>query len=406
MMKKSEINIKQVKIPLLYEFNDELPIVVFRAVFRVAGEIVSSKNGLAKIVANMLNEGSKTLGVNEFAKKLEIKAIDMFASSAYETFIIEISCLKEHFLYATSLLKELLNDLNFTDQTLDKIKNQTISEILTSQSNFDYLAQVKLNEILYPNSNLANPTVGSLESIEDINLQDVEEFYKTNLNLQNLFLVLAGDIKEDEVDFNELFFTLEAGEKREITEIKTSDKKEVLVTKEQSEQAYIYFGAPYDVQSDERFKATVAMFILGSSGFGSRLMEEIRVKKGLAYSIYARSSFNLSNCSFLGYMQTKNENKEEALKSIKDEIDRFLEFGANQDELTQAKKFLLGNEPLQKERFAQRVAIAQNEFYYGYEFGQFDKNLKKIADLTLDELNIFIKTHKEISNLSFSIVEK
>lgn len=405
-MKKSEIEIKNRKIPLLYKFNDELPLVIFIAKFKVAGEISSSKAGLAGIVADLMNEGSKTLGVSAFARKLEVKAIELEASNDFETFSLTISCLKEYFPYALSLLNELLKDLNFTEESLEKIKKQKISTLLALESDFDYLAKEKLKELLHPESQLAQPSLGTLASLESITLEDVKNFYKENLNLANLFLVLAGDVEEKEVNFAQLFSTLEVGEKRELKKIPTSDKEEFFIKKEESEQAYIYFGSPFYLEEEEKYKANVAMFILGSSGFGSRLMEEIRVKKGLAYSIYGNASLKLSKTLFEGYMQTQNENREAAIQAIKKEIEKFLEFGAKEEELEQAKKFLIGCDPLRKERFMQRISIAVAEYYSGHDFGYQDEQLQKIEKLKLEELNSFIKKHKEIGKLSFSIVEK
>lgn len=405
-MKKSEIEIKNIKIPLLYEFNDELPIVIFIAKFKVAGEISSSKAGLAGIVADLMNEGSKSLGVSAFARKLEVKAIDLEVSNDFESFSLTITCLKEQFPYALSLLKELLEDLNFTEESLDKVKKQKISLLLSLESDFDYLAKEKLKEILHKNTPLAHPSLGTLQSLEEITLEDVKNFYKENLNLANLFLVLAGDVQENVVNFQELFSTLESGEKRELKEIPTLDKEEFVIEKAESEQAYIYFGSPFYLEEEEKYKANVAMFILGSSGFGSRLMEEIRVKKGLAYSVYGNVKMTLSRTLFEGYMQTQNENRKEAIQAIKDEIQKFLDFGASEEELEQAKKFLIGCDPLRKERFAQRISIAVAEYYSGHDFGYQNEQLEKIEKLSLEDLNSFIKKHKELGKLSFAIVEK
>ena len=144
------------------------------------------------------------------------------------------------------------------------------------------------------------------------------------------------------------------------------------------------------------------MFILGSSGFGSRLMEEIRVKRGLAYSVYCSANLNLSYNALNGYLQTKNENKDEAISLIKDEISKFVQNGATQKELEAARNFLLGSEPLSKETLFKRLSIAQKEHYYGYELGEFDLNLERIKSLELNILNEFISSLKDINRLSIA----
>ncbi|GKH60975.1 M16 family metallopeptidase [Campylobacter ureolyticus] len=402
-MKKIDLKYKNLNIPLLYEFDSSMPVVNFKLIFKASGSVANGKfPGLANLVAKMLNEGTSKLGVSEFANLLELKAVNLSVFSGFETFGFEINTLKENFDYGLNLLTNLLKDPNFTQKTLDKIKTLIKGEIASNNTDFDYLSRTELNRLLYENTSLEYPQIGTLESIDKISLNDVKEFFNA-LFLDNLFIVLAGDIKEN-IDLNELLNCFKNGNKNNLAFIKTSDEKKLSFVKKQVEQAYIYFGAPYDVEKDEIFKANVAIFIFGSSGFGSRLMEEIRVKRGLAYSIYARADFGLSSSKIWGYMQTKNESKDDATRVIKSEFLKFVKDGVSQDELNSAKNFLLGSVVLQKETMFGRINIKQKEFYMGEEFGEFERTLEKIKALNLDDLNKFIKAHDEILNLSFSVV--
>ena len=187
----------------------------------------------------------------------------------------------------------------------------------------------------------------------------------------------------------------------------TKEPKEKIIKKE-TEQAYIYFGSPYNVteNSQDYYKARVATFILGTGGFGSRLMEEIRVKKGLAYSAYARMDITKSSNYMNGYLQTKLESLEDAKKTVKDVVAQFVKDGVTKDELEQTKKFLLGSEPLRVETMSQRLNRTFMEYYRGKELGDSLKELELIKNLKLKDLNEFIKSHKEILDLSFAIVTK
>lgn len=402
-MKKIDLKYKNLNIPLLYEFDSSMPVVNFKLIFKASGSVANGKfPGLANLVAKMLNEGTSKLGVSEFANLLELKAVNLTVFSGFETFGFEINTLKENFDYGLNLLISLLKDPNFTQKTLDKIKTLIKGEIASNNTDFDYLSRTELNRLLYENTSLEYPQIGTLESIDKISLNDVKEFFNA-LFLDNLFIVLAGDIKEN-INLNELLNCFKNGNKNNLPFIKTSDEQKLSFVKKQVEQAYIYFGAPYNVKKDEIFKANVAIFIFGSSGFGSRLMEEIRVKRGLAYSIYARADFGLSSSKIWGYMQTKNESKDDAIEVIKSEFLKFVKDGVSQDELNSAKNFLLGSVVLQKETMFGRINIKQKEFYMGEEFGELERTLEKIKALNLDDLNKFIKVHDEILNLSFSVV--
>ncbi|MDU5326464.1 M16 family metallopeptidase [Campylobacter ureolyticus] len=402
-MKKIDLKYKNLNIPLIYEFDNSMPVVNFKLIFKASGSVANGKfPGLANLVAKMLNEGTSKLGVSEFANLLELKAVNLSVFSGFETFGFEINTLKENFDYGLNLLISLLKDPNFTQKTLDKIKTLIKGEIASNNTDFDYLSRTELNRLLYENTSLEYPQIGTLESIDKIGLNEVKEFFDA-LFLENLFIVLAGDIKEN-INLNELLNCFKNGNKNNLPFIKTSDEQKLSFVKKQVEQAYIYFGAPYNVKKDEIFKANVAIFIFGSSGFGSRLMEEIRVKRGLAYSIYARADFGLSSSKIWGYMQTKNESKDDAIEVIKSEFLKFVKDGVSQDELNSAKNFLLGSVVLQKETMFGRINIKQKEFYMGEEFGELERTLEKIKALNLDDLNKFIKAHDEILNLSFSVV--
>ena len=177
-----------------------------------------------------------------------------------------------------------------------------------------------------------------------------------------------------------------------------------ITEKHNVEQSYIYFGSEFNISNDELYLAKTATFILGAGGFGSRMMEEIRVKRGYAYSAYAQNEFQKTYTILKGHLQTKLENTEDAIKIVKELIDDFVKNGVSEEELNQAKKFLIGSEPLRNELLAQRLLRKFKEYYYNLPESYYDKELQMINSLELKELNDFIKKHDEIKNLSFSIV--
>ncbi len=135
-------------------------------------------------------------------------------------------------------------------------------------------------------------------------------------------------------------------------------------------------------------------------------MEEVRVKKGLAYSAYARLDVTKSSSYMSGYLQTKLESLEDAKETVKYVIEDFVKKGVTKEELEQTKKFLLGSEPLRVETMSQRLNRTFMEFYNDQEIGHSFKELEKIQMLKLKDLNTFIKEHREILDMSFAIVTK
>ena len=407
----SSIEIKGVKVPVIYEKDSHLPITSLQLVVQKSGSIEDGdRAGLARFTAGMLNEGSKKLGSIGFSSELDQRAISLSANSGTETFVFELSCLKEQFAFGVSMLKQLIDDPNFTQESFGKVQSQTIGYLSSKESDFDYIANVNLKKLIYKDTAIEHPYSGDIQSIKELTLKDVEDFYAKHLDLSNLIIVVGGDIKEDEFKklIKPLLESLKKGEKRELGWFSANGDEQEKIVKKDTEQAYIYFGAPLFMKSGdkERYKSKVASFILGASGFGSRLMEEVRVKKGLAYSVYSRNSITKSHSSFTGYLQTKTDNLEKAKKLVKDVISDFVKNGATADELEQAKKFLLGSEPLRNETLSQRLNRAFHEYYEGYKLGYSKVVLDKIEKLSLKDLNDFIRKHSEITKLSYSIVTK
>ncbi len=405
------IEIEGIKVPVVFEKQNSLPILNLQLVFQNSGYIQDkNKSGLASFSSKLLNEGTKELGSTKFAQKLEENAISLHTSNGFETFVMELSNLKDVSDKSIELLVNLIKSPNYSEDTLAKLKTLKTGELKRKENDFDYTAKNLLKTKLFKGTALANPSSGSLESIENIKLTDIKTFINNTVNLNNLIIVAGGDFsyKEFAKLIKPVLEALKPGVKRELEKINfvSKDEEETLI--KETEQAYIYFGSSYKVSAsdEDRYIAKVASFILGGSGFGSRLMEEIRVKRGLAYSAYGSVSINKSHTFFSGYLQTKNETAKEAQSLVKEIIKDFVKKGVTKNELKAAKNFLTGSEPLRNEVLSQRLNKAFTLYYRGLDQSYPQRELDLIQNLKLEDLNRFIKSHDEINNLTFAIVRK
>jgi len=404
-----KITVKDTEVPLIFEHDTRLPIVSMQIIFKNSGHIEDGNlSGLSKLSANMMNEGTKTLGSSAFASALEAKAIHISTSTGTETMVMELSCLKEQFDEGVMRMVSLLQDPNFSEKALNKIKTNAIGGLKRRESDFDYVASNALKALQFPDTPLAYSADGTIALIKSITLEDIEAYIKKRFVRERVIAVVGGDVSQDQAEkaVSKIVSVLDKGEAGSMLSVETNPKIEEETLKRVTEQAYIYFGSPYHMQvSDEDYyKARVATYILGAGGFGSRLMEEIRVKRGLAYSAYARVNVSKSHALFSGYLQTKIDSQKEAQSTVKEVIADFVKNGVTQEELDQAKKFLLGSEPLRVETLSQRLSRTFLEYYRGQGLGYSEKELKMIAALKLEDLNTFIKKHSEINDLSFAIV--
>ena len=405
------IEVNGIKVPVIFEQDKRLPLVTMQFTFTNSGSITdTTKAGLAKFSAKVMNEGTKKLGSSAFAEVLEAKAIHIASSTGTETFVMEVGCLKENFDEGLKHFDSLLKDPNFSNEAVEKIQTMTLGALSAKENNFDYVASNELKAVLFKGTVLENPSSGTMDSVKTIELNDVKKFISSHLTQSNLIVVLGGDIdlKSAKKNIAKVITSLPKGDVSPVKRYETIKKSKESVLIRETEQAYIYFGSAYNmkVDSEDNYKARVATYILGTGGFGSRLMEEIRVKRGLAYSAYARVSVTKSNSYFTGYLQTKIDSGDEAKKTVKEVIAKFVKKGVTKEELEHTKKFLLGSEPLRVETMSQRLNRTFMEYYKGFELGHSEKELEKIANLKLKDLNEFIKSHKEILDLSFAIVTK
>lgn len=402
------VKIDQNEVPFIFEEDKNLPIVSMQLIFQNSGSLTDSKDGLAKLISKLLNQGTKKDGSVGFATKLENRAINLSAHTGAETFVIELNSLKSEFPYGVTLLKELLADPNYTEETLQKIKTKTIGELQRKESDFDYISDLTMKGMIFPDTPLAKPSLGTVKSVESITLADIQNTIHNHLGIENTIVMMGGDIsKEEAVKLStDVLQQLPHVTPHPIQSMTAIGKEQSKETKVDSEQAYIYFGAPLDIpyDSEERYLGQVSAFILGSGGFGSRMMEDIRVKKGLAYSAYSQYNINKSHSYFSGFLQTKVSSRDEAVKSVKEVVRTFIDKGVTAEELESAKQFILGSQPLRTETLSQRLSRAFQEYYTNRPLGATLEELKKIEKITLEEINGFIKKHQEISELSFSVV--
>lgn len=402
-------SIQGVQIPVIYEHSALIPAGIVRLVFQGGGKLQDGELiGRGAVIEELLEKGSKKRGNLGFAKALEQRAITLSVSSGIQTLSFSLNFLQDDKEQAISLLGELLLDPNLSDTELQKVKTAITAQILANQNDYDYLAKRLLNRVLFDGTPLAHPKLGTQESIAKIRLQDVQKALESTLTLQRLIIILGGDIdKEATLALLEpILSKLPQG--TPYTKPSFSVRKEPATQTQYAptQQAYIYFGAPLHLEDLEREShlAKVASFILGSGGFGSRILEEVRVKRGLAYSAYIHYNINPRLPYMSGYLQTKVDSSDEALEVVRKTIAEFVAKGVSAEELQAAKRFILGSEPLRNESLSQRLGRAFDEFYADKGIGFSKKELEKIASLDLPTLNAYIAKHTEIQNLSVAIV--
>jgi zinc protease len=376
---------------IIYE-KDQIGRSFLQIVFLNAGSIFF-KDGVANFAKEILNRGTSKKK-EKFFSLLDENAINLNFGVNHEYFTVSVKCLNNKRKKALDSLIELFSDINLTKEAFEKTKREIIAKKESLKNNNDYIANKNLYITIFENTPLAIPVIG--ENIENITKDDIKNFF--NELSENVIIINGGE----KLEFEKFIKLFPKKEKKEYPFFRPIQKN--IKENKEVEQSYIYFASEFNIEKKELHLAKIATFILGSGGFGSRIMEEIRVKKGYAYSAYAFNTIKKTHKILSGYMQTKLENTEDAINTLKNIINDFVKNGITNEELNDAKKFLIGSEPLRNETLSQRLLKKFNEVYLNLPENYYQKELDLIKNTKLKEINDFIKKHKNIKNLSFSIL--
>lgn len=328
---------------------------------------------------------------DEFYIKLEQSAINISASANYFDFTFDIVCLKKELDNCLNAFNNMLLNTEITNFEL--IKNKIKNYFLIHIQDYDNLAKMKLYENYFKND-FKNDKFGDFEALDE------KEFKNYILNLKNQAnkIVISANL-DDISKVKKLLNNKQSSyEKLKINEsFYKEESKEI-------SQAFVRFISSVEIKSIyERAIISFAVYVLGG-GFGSRITEEIRVKRGLAYSAFAFLVAFKKNYLISGYLQTKNESKKEAIKIVQEEFKKLVEFGISEDEFKKAKDFLVGSEILKYSTTQNRHSIASSECFSDLKQGELREITKIIKDLELKTCNDFLKNQKSITELSFYVI--
>lgn len=408
MQNPTFLAVNGVQIPVIHEISRTLPLGSVSVIFKGAGRAYVKKPALAAIATDILNRGTKAKGEYAFANELESSAIGLSVGDGLEDLGFHLDFLRDKEAAAIALLGELLSDPNVSAAALKQAKLAAKSQLLGLESDFDYIASANLDGWMFKNTALESPKLGTIGDVEALRLSDVAGFIKDSLVLSNARILIGGDLDLEKTlkRLESILSPLPKGVPYTPIKIAPNAAPRTISSIKPTKQAYIYFAAPFHFEGFENalHKAQVMSFIMGSSGFGSRMMEEIRVKRGLAYSAYFYHQINNVSALSMGYLQTKLENKDEAIAAVREVVAALLKGDVAESELADAKSYILGSRVLSDETLQQRLNKKYANFNRGLPL-DFDRELvRRIQDLSLAELNAYIAAHSEIGELSFSIV--
>ena len=370
----------------------------------------SGKEGLANFVTAMLDEGARELSSREFQEREEDLSMRMSYEEAKDAFYGNFETLTANRDESAKLLKLALNKPHFDADAVDRIRQQLVAALVYAARDPDKVAQNEWYALAFKGHPYARPANGTEQTIATITHDDLDGYRKRVFAKDTLKVVAVGDINADQLGrlLDEVFGDLP--DKAQLTPVSkttpvTGGKQEVIEMN--VPQSVAVFGLGAMPRKDPEFiPAFVLNQILGGGGFASRLMEEVREKRGLAYSVYTYVYPYQHASIFSGGVATRNDAMGQSLDVIRDELKKMAEEGPSQQDLDNAKNYLIGSYPL---RFDTNSKIATQLLGlkmdgFGPEYVE-NRNAM-IAAVTLDDMKRVAKHLLETQNLIVTIVGK
>jgi zinc protease len=348
----------------------------------------SGKEGLAYMVSGLLDEGAGTLDSQAFRTELEDLAIRLSFDAQRDSFTGELKTLSEHRRRAFEMLRLALIEPRFDPEPVERIRHQIEASLRRSSEDPDYLASLTWFETAFAGQPYGRPVRGTLESVAGLETADLREFVSTRLARDNLTIGVAGDVTAEELgDLLDLAFGDLPATSTPVALATTAPLGgQTIFERRDVPQSQVMFGEAGLARDDpDYYAAYVVNHILGGGGFTSLLTEEVREKRGLAYSVYSYL-YPLDHAPiWLGGLGTSNRSVEEALRLVRQEIERVASGEISQERLDDAKTYLTGSFPLRltsNDRIAQTlVGMQVDELGIDY----LDRRNAYVEAVTLEE---------------------
>lgn len=337
------------------------PITTLKLSFRGGAALdPDGKEGLANFVASTLDEGAGDMDSNTFQKALDDRSITLRFSAGRDSFRGTLRTLNQHRDDAFKYLRLALISPRFDDVPLTRIRAQIVSGIKQNEEDPSHLASQEMFKTAFAGHPYARPTRGTVNSLTSVMPDDMRQFVATRLVRDNLIIGVVGDINPATLKiYLDATFAGLPNPTSPWALAKTTPQLAgtVKVIDLDVGQSAIQFGQPGIARSSPDFYAAYVLnYILGGGGFVSRLYEEVREKRGLAYSVYTYLMPLDASAAVMGGAGTANERVAETLETVRDVWKKFAEEGPTQNELNDAKTYLTGAYPL---RFTSSSAIAE-----------------------------------------------
>ena len=369
-----------------------LPMVDIRLVLGAGSARDGKHKGIASLTASLLETGAGKWNADQLAQRFDEVGAQYHYDISRDTTSVSLRSLTQADLFDQALVtfQQIISQPHFAVQDFQRIKEQTLIRLKQQQERPGYIAKKAFYQSLYGQHPYGHLEAGEQDSVSEIQLNDIKEFYQQYYVSNNAVLVIVGDLTEVQAreTAESLFKSLRLGEKAEqLPEVSLPLKGKNQHIEFPSTQTHVLAGLPVLSRKDaDYFPLYVGNYVLGGSGLVSRLFGEIREKRGLAYSAYSYFLPLAEQGPFSMGLQTQNKQRTVAIDVMLKTLDDFIKQGPTQAELTAAKKNLTGGFVLRFDNNKKLLNYVAMIAFYQLPLDYLDTFQDKVSQVTLDQI--------------------
>jgi predicted Zn-dependent peptidase len=347
----------------------------------------ADRSGIAHFVEHMLFKGTASRSAEDIAQAIDSIGgqLDAFTAKEYASYYIKV--LDEHLPLALDILSDIVLNPAFSPEDIQREKKVVVEEIKMVEDTPDDLVHEIFTQGFWEHHPLGRPILGTKETVESFTAESLRDYFRNAYTPRNLIVSAVGNLEHDRVRqlVAEKFGPLTSvgdpvGEDAPLVVPK------IQVRNKELEQSHVCLGASsYPQNHEDRYASYVLNTVLGGS-MSSRLFQNVREKRGLAYAVFSGLSAYRDAGSFTIYAGCANEAVSEVIDLVVEELRQIKRTPVPPAEVQRAKDHLKGSLMLSLENTASRMShLARQEIYFDRQFG-LDETLEGIERVTAGEV--------------------
>lgn len=370
----------------------------------------AQKSGVAALTHQLLDLGSLGMNEDETARSLADLGAQMGGGFDQDRASISLRTLSNPAVreQALAIMAKVLQHPVYAPDILAREKTRVIAGLKEAETKPENIADRAFQKAVYGTHPYALQVSGEVDTVAGITALDLQDFYHTHYNAERAVVAIMGDVTRAQAEAIAQSLTKElpkADAPPALPAVELHIKASEQRIDHPATQSHILMGVPGMSRSDpDYFALYVGNYILGGGGFVSRLMNEVREKRGLAYSVYSYFMPLKQTGAFQIGLQTKKEQADEALQLVRKTLDGFVANGPTEKELLAAKQNIVGGFPLRIDSNRKILEYLSVIGFYDLPLSYLDDFTKRVEQVTVSQIRDAFKRHIDTANMAMVIV--